>query len=262
MKRFFALVTLSVLGTALLAADANAQAFTFGSFNYNASSGGSLGFTNNNVATPGGSVTVAASGAANGGAPVTFKFEDSPFLANAALANGQINARLAWNGTTSTTAANTFGPFIDQSFAGAVSSVNIYATEAKSFGSVNIAVGQLLLGLTFTGGNLTGVTGASQPAAFGAGDVNGLSFTSTAGLYDFSMIDGLRNFGTTFTSLSTGSLKVNTPTNLLVKSFLAGGAQGSFGAAVVPEPASIAMVGLGLIGVPALAVIRRRRAAR
>jgi hypothetical protein len=262
MKRFFVLLTLSVLGTALLATDANAQAFTFGSFNYNKSSGGALGFTNNNVATPGGSVAVTASGAADGGAPVTFRFEDSPFLANAALANGQINARLSWNGTTTTTDATNLGSFIDQSFGGANSFVGIYATEAKSFGSVNIVVGQLLLGLTFTGGNLTGISDTSQPAAFAAGDANALSFSSTMDLFDFSQIGGLRNFGTTYTSLSTGSLKVNTGTNQLIKSFLAGGAQGSFGAAVVPEPASIAMVGLGLIGVPALAVIRRRRAAR
>jgi hypothetical protein len=261
MKRIFALLALSVVGAALMASDANAQAFTFASFNYNKSSGGALGFANNNVLP--GQVDVTASGSADGGAPITFTFEDTPFLANGLLADGSISARLQWGGTQANLDA-TAGPFVTQNFAGSTTLISIFATETKNFGSVTVNAGDFLLSVAFNGGLLSGLSipGQDAPAFFGAGEANSLVFSGGTGLFDFSDMDGGRNFGTTYTSISTGNLQVNTPTNDLIRSFTAGGAQGSFGAILVPEPASLAMVGLGLIGMPALVVIRRRRAAR
>lgn len=167
------------------------------------------------------------------------------------------NQRATLSLTTSTTAPAVTVP--------ATNGVNI---EQPFNGGLTLSIirnsdGANLLTATSTTAILNGEQGsrsAGLQSSTNAGD--NLVFTSQ--FINFSQSQQ-RSLALAFTSLiTTGTNAGLTLTGAFVDSFTAAGA-GSFSADninVIPEPASMVMMGLGLAAIPGLAIARRKRAAR
>lgn len=270
MKRFLGLIALGAIGLAALpASQAQAQVFNVATFEQLSDQDRPFTFVNNNL-NPG-TLTGTATNV-----PVAFRFVGgNPFLTNAALATqnsgtgiGKVSNVDMNLSVTATAPATVFPPdpapfqiltqstlsgFMEFRYTGA--NTNIAGTAFNT--------NDLLLRVDFTISSIYGQrngTSATMDGSDVAGDMTIVTFSSDPSnkFFDFSGIKD-EAFSVAFSNLSASLQRA--AVNNLLSSFNASGS-GRFSAGFVPEPGSIAMVGLGLLGLPGLAVLRRRRAAR
>jgi len=226
----------ALLAFFLLAGAASAQSTTFAQF-LNLSGGKPFEFTNNGGSFSGTADTNVVFGFSN----------DNPFLVDSSLEGETVDAELSMSLTTSTfgTSNGTVVQTIDSG------TITFTATEATG----PIAIGDTLLSVSFTGGILTGDKGTSSPGLVSVG--SSVTYSSDPDIFDFTDV-ALENFALSFSGSSTPFELAGSSGSSFLKSFNANGS-GTF-AAAVPEPATIAMVGAGLLGVPVLMLRRRRKA--
>lgn len=271
MKRFLGLIALGAIGLAALpASQAQAQVFNIATFEQVSDQDRPFTFVNNNL-NPGGTLTGTATAV-----PVTFRFSGgNPFLTNAALATQNSGAgvgkvsNVSMNlSVTATTPATVFPPDPAPLQILSQSTLSGFMEFRYTGANTNIAgtafnTNDLLLRVDFTVSSITGTRGGTSATMDGSditSDMTLVTFSSDPSNKFFSF-SGIKDeaFSVAFTNLSSSLQRA--AVNNLLSSFNASGS-GRFSAGFVPEPGSIAMVGLGLIGLPGLAVLRRRRAAR
>jgi hypothetical protein len=271
MKRLLTFLTLGLLGMAALPADsAKAQNVTSTTFAQFTQIGGNkpFSFVNNNIDGAGQSLTGSATNVS-----VNFHFFASPFT-QGTLAGNSVNASLSWTGAATADASG--GPFIGQNFNAGTLQV-VYTGPNTTVGGVNFVTGDVLLTVTYGSGTLFGLAGSSSPTFQASRPANVVTYAANSKYFNFGGATN-ENYSLGFSGLATpgsgggtnppftqpptntAGFQVNT-NNVMVRSFSADGS-GTFAAGFIPEPASLAMVGLGLIGLPAVLAVRRRRAAR
>lgn len=254
MKRILSMLALAALGLAVLPADrAQAQPYDFATWNQVGNNTKPFAFVNS-----GGVLS------ANVTVPVTFTFVGSnPFLVDNALSDYQLsNVELTFK-TTATAAATTTGTNASQD-TNSGTMLFVYKGPNITMGSTNINTNDVVLSVSFATANISGRK-TGNAANLGAADTdtapNTVIYSSDAKYFSLgSAIERNLTFGLSSISSPGSPNGFNIAANGLLKSFNANGS-GRFGANMVPEPATLAMVGLGL-GLPGLVALRRRRAAR
>lgn len=278
MKRFLPTLALSLLGLAISAGSAHAQGVTSDTFADWSQVGNAkpFQFTNNGLTS---AATKAVVGSATD-APVNFTFKSSPFLVAAGLVNTTVgNVSLTWNtrsniNATATPIPGFAQPLLTQGFNNTGGSqygvmTLVYNGPNTTIGGVNFVTGDELLRVSFSSGALSGFRAGASPGFTSSLPGDTVTFSANMKYFNFAGAVS-QNYGISFTGLDTTDLseppvgvsgfQINS-SNSLIRSFRADGT-GSFAAGIIPEPASLAMVGLGLIGLPTAIAIRRRRAAR
>lgn len=270
MKRFFPTLALSLLGLAISAGSAHAQGVTSTTFaRWTADNNDKpFSFVNNGSTSVGTKAVVGSATAV----PVDFKFFSSVF-ANPLLVNKTVDdVVLTWNARSTVDA--TGSSFINETFNNTGGSqygvmTLVYNGPGTTINGVNFVTGDELLKVTFSSGTLSGSLAGQSPTFTSSVPADTVTFSANSKYFNFNGAAS-QNYSINFTGLETTSateppvgangFQINTNNNL-IRSFKADGF-GSFAAGFVPEPASLAMVGLGLLGLPAAIAIRRRRAAR
>jgi len=245
MKRFTLLVLGALVAAGLTGGAAKAQdSLTFAQFSQRSPANTEFGFDN-----AGGMLTSTSV------VPIRFTFANSPFLLNAALIDEQATANLIMDYETSDAAIANGGSSYTQT-SSTLSSIRVVATASAINTLLGIGVGDELLRVEFMSSEL-GVDGDAGNLTASSAAGNGVTFFNN--LYFSFANSSSEALSLAFSGVSPTFDSANgIAGNGLLRSFDASGT-GTFSAAVIPEPASLAMAGLGALGVVGLAVIRRRK---
>lgn len=239
MNRMFFLAALAT--SALFAADAHAQSSAnFFSSYTQTGSGDAFTYTRTAVGLGGplpASIKVADPIDRTVGVDVTFAVNDPSYLITPGPLAYQ-NAKLFLTGSSSDAATTTV----------IAPGLNIHSQAGFSGSFEIVSTGnEILLSGTFTNGTLSQFSTAPNQASL---TLSPADFTS-------EIFKPLTDEG--FSISLSGGFGLVSPDSGAFQDFSAG-TSATFTAAVIPEPATLAMAGLGVIGLPiALRVIRRRR---
>jgi hypothetical protein len=244
MKRFTLLVLGALVAAGLTGGSASAQdSLTVAQFSQRIPGNTEFFFDNDGAMLTSTSVV-----------PIRFTFADSPFLLDGSLANELATADLIMDYESSDAAVANGGTSYTQT-SSTLSSIQVVATASAGNTALGIGVGDVLFEVHY-GSSRLDVSGASGTLAASQPD-DAVDFLNTA-YFDFSNAN-LQALALAFSGVSPAFDSSNgIAGNGLLRDFVASGA-GTFSAAVVPEPASLAMAGLGALGVLGLAVVRRRK---
>lgn len=271
MKRLVTLATLAVVGLAgLMAAEpARAQeSLTFGQFALRSGSGPfPFVFTNTGNVGPG--QTVVAMTSPN---PVNVRFtftdtspETNPVLVDPALSDQVVDATLTFSAVSTQAASVTPQGNVLQAFDSGTIVIRSAINGVR--GGTTFAVGDEILRVSFVNssvtlaGSLGGTATTLQASSTGVGP-DDITYSANPKFFNFAS-QFVENFALAFSGMENGGpgpgLAIGA--NGAIQSFRTSGT-GTFAVAqgIIPEPATLAMAGLGLMGIPALALIRRRRA--
>lgn len=176
--------------------------------------------------------------------PVTFSFLKGKYAGQTISANLMINA------TTTTKAMN--GP-IDQPLInqnGSLSEIKFTANGDQTINGMTVTGGSTLLDVNFTGSLIQNLAGtANLVSSVMAGDTL---------MYSSQYLRFGNNAENSFSlGLTVKPATLSLGSNGFLKNFSAGGS-GPFAGAVVPEPSTALLMGLGLLAIPAVASRRRR----
>jgi hypothetical protein len=238
-------VSLALAVIAWAQAPAQAQSYTFAGFTLNA--GAPLNFTNQ---TTGGTLSVTLN------TQVNFNFTSSTGQSNAPhAATLSLSAVTNAGATTGTIGGTTY---VDQSLNG---SGNVNQDVLKI---TDNATGKNLLTMTFTG-DILGKLGDNQGSITGSTDPaqGGNVVTYSSDYLTFIPSSGVGGTGLLANSFALAMTSINPGLTIGAGGFLnsfTSAVTGSFTASTVPEPASIAMFGTGILATIAFASQRKRLA--
>jgi hypothetical protein len=251
MKRLLSLALGALVLSAFTAGSVNAQnSFTFAQFSKLGTVPATtkqFSFVNNGVTGAGRMLTGTATNAL-----VTFSFLNTPFLANAGLAGEIVKGSLNFSTLATDTASLSDGAITQPTVFPGTLDITYNGVNGAFFGGVQFFTGDVLLSVDFDSGRIVGRNGGQAAALAASRPSDAVTFTADSKFFNFANITE-EGFGVILTGL-TSTLGISA-TNSLLDSFNADGS-GGFAASVIPEPASLAMAGLGLLGV---ALVARRR---